>query len=103
MPRLIAVVAMDPNRLIGRDGTLPWHLPEDLAFFKNKPCAEAYPAPRFLELAASAGIGLVISSDAHAPHEIARDFAKARDLAKAAGYRETQRFEKRKRTGEPCL
>lgn len=32
---LIAIVAMDPNRLIGRDGTLPWHLPEDLAFFKK--------------------------------------------------------------------
>ena len=32
---LIAVVAMDPNRLIGRDGSLPWHLPEDLAFFKK--------------------------------------------------------------------
>lgn len=69
----------------------------------HKLCAEAYPAPRFLELAATAGIGLVISSDAHAPSEIARDFEKARDLAKAAGYRETQRFEKRKRTGEPCL
>jgi len=35
IPRLIAVVAMDPNRLIGRDGKLPWHLPEDLAFFKR--------------------------------------------------------------------
>ena len=35
MPHLIAIVAMDPNRLIGRDGTLPWHLPEDLAFFKR--------------------------------------------------------------------
>jgi len=32
---LIAVVAMDPNRLIGAGGTLPWHLPEDLAFFKK--------------------------------------------------------------------
>lgn len=32
---LIAVVAMDPNRLIGRNGSLPWHLPEDLAFFKK--------------------------------------------------------------------
>ena len=69
----------------------------------HKPCAEAYPAPRFLELAASAGIGLVISSDAHAPAEVARDFGKAEHLAKAAGYRETQRFDKRKRTGEPCL
>ena len=66
----------------------------------HKPCAEAYPAPRFLELAASADIGLVISSNAHAPKEIARDFAKARELAKAAGYRETQRFEKRTRTSE---
>lgn len=65
----------------------------------HKPCAEVYPAPRFLELAASAGIGLVISSDAHAPGEIARDFPMACDLAKAAGYRETQRFEKRKRKG----
>ncbi len=26
---------MDPNRLIGRDGSLPWHIPEDLAFFKK--------------------------------------------------------------------
>ena len=32
---LIAVVAMDPNRLIGANGSLPWHLPEDLAFFKK--------------------------------------------------------------------
>ena len=26
---------MDPHRLIGAGGTLPWHLPEDLAFFKR--------------------------------------------------------------------
>ena len=32
---LIAIVAMDPNRLIGSNGALPWHLPEDLAFFKK--------------------------------------------------------------------
>ncbi|HEY8990640.1 MAG TPA: dihydrofolate reductase, partial [Luteolibacter sp.] len=34
-PRLIAVVAMTADRVIGRDGTLPWHLPEDLQFFKR--------------------------------------------------------------------
>ncbi len=66
----------------------------------HKPCAEAYPSPRFLELAASAGIGLVISSDAHTPAEVARDFPKARELAKAAGYSETQLFEKRVRKAE---
>ncbi|MEI6819164.1 MAG: dihydrofolate reductase [Verrucomicrobiota bacterium] len=32
---LTAIVAMTPKRVIGRAGTLPWHLPEDLAFFKR--------------------------------------------------------------------
>ena len=67
----------------------------------HKPCAEAYPASGFLELACSAGVPLVISSDAHAPEEVARDFNKAIQLARAAGYRETQLFEKRKRQAEP--
>lgn len=30
------VVAMGANRVIGRDGRLPWHLPEDLAHFKQR-------------------------------------------------------------------
>ena len=67
----------------------------------HKPCAEAYPAMGFLELACSAGVPLVISSDAHAPQEVGRDFSKAIQLAKAAGYRETQLFEKRRRHVEP--
>lgn len=32
--KLVGIVAMTPQRVIGRDGALPWHLPEDLAFFK---------------------------------------------------------------------
>jgi histidinol-phosphatase (PHP family) len=67
----------------------------------HKPCAEAYPTPRFLELACSAGIGLVISSDSHAPNEVARDFTRAIQIATAAGYRETALFEKRLRRSEP--
>jgi len=66
----------------------------------HKPCAEAYPAPRFLELACSAGVPLVISSDSHRPSEVARDFPKAIALAKAAGSRETLLFEGRKRRSE---
>jgi dihydrofolate reductase len=34
-PELIAIVAMASNRVIGREGKLPWHLPEDLKFFKR--------------------------------------------------------------------
>jgi dihydrofolate reductase len=29
------VVAMDRNRVIGRDNALPWRLPDDLAYFKR--------------------------------------------------------------------
>ena len=33
--KLIAIVAMSANRVIGREGKLPWHYPEDLKFFKK--------------------------------------------------------------------
>ena len=33
--KLIAMVAMTPERVIGKDGGLPWHLPEDLKTFKK--------------------------------------------------------------------
>ncbi len=55
----------------------------------HKPCKEAYPAFDFLDLACSAGIPLVISSDAHKPDEMGRDFKQATALAKKAGYTET--------------
>ncbi|WP_369899853.1 dihydrofolate reductase [Bacillus manliponensis] len=29
------LVAMDKNRVIGKDNDLPWHLPADLAYFKK--------------------------------------------------------------------
>ena len=32
---LTAIVAMTPDRVIGKAGKLPWHLPDDLAFFKR--------------------------------------------------------------------
>lgn len=67
----------------------------------HKPCAEAYPHPRFLELACQAGIPLVISSDAHAPGEIARDFPAAIAMARSAGYRETVLFQGREKTYIP--
>ena len=41
-PRIAYVVAIDANRLIGRDNTLPWRLPDDMRWFRaqtlGKPC-----------------------------------------------------------------
>lgn len=40
--RIAYIVAMDENRLIGRDGGLPWRLPDDMRWFREhtigKPC-----------------------------------------------------------------
>ena len=33
--KLIAIVAMSSNRVIGREGKLPWHYSADLKFFKE--------------------------------------------------------------------
>lgn len=67
----------------------------------HKPCDEAYPEFAFLELARSAGIPLVISSDAHSPLELGRDFPRAIELARAAGFRETTTFAGRRKGSEP--
>lgn len=41
-PLLAFVVAMDENRVIGRDNDLPWRLPDDMSWFRRqtigKPC-----------------------------------------------------------------
>ena len=34
-PLISFVVAMTPDRVIGRDNQLPWHIPADLAHFKR--------------------------------------------------------------------
>lgn len=40
-PFTVAVVAMSPNRVIGRGGQLPWHLPGDLRFFRRATMGQA--------------------------------------------------------------
>jgi len=67
----------------------------------RKDCRELYPAQGFLELAQSAGIPLLINSDAHAPGEVGAGFAEAIVAAEAAGYTEVVRFARRKRSFWP--
>ena len=63
----------------------------------HKPAGELYPAGEFLRLAHGAGLAVVISSDAHAPGEVGRDFPRAVDAARAAGFTATARFARRER------
>jgi len=36
MPIFYAIAAMSENRVIGNQGKIPWHLPEDFRWFKHK-------------------------------------------------------------------
>ena len=64
----------------------------------HKHCAEQYPARQFLEMMNAAGIPLVVSSDAHAPDHVGRDFERAVGLALDTGFTHSARFEKREKT-----
>lgn len=63
----------------------------------RKECQEQYPARQFLEMAAEAGIPLLINSDAHAVAELAAGFIEAAILARQCGFRNLVRYEGGKR------
>jgi histidinol-phosphatase (PHP family) len=67
----------------------------------RKPVGEAYPNPVLLQELCRRGVDLVISSDAHAPAEVALGFTEARELARTAGYRQMARFAGRQRLFDP--
>lgn len=62
----------------------------------RKEVREIYPSLRDLAVYAEAGVPLTFGSDAHKPEEVGRDFDKAVDLAKKAGYKEYVMFKGRK-------
>jgi histidinol-phosphatase (PHP family) len=67
----------------------------------HKPCAEAYPSSEFLKLAATAKIPITLSSDAHAPSEVAQDFEQGVSILEETGFTSTCLFEKRMRKSKP--
>ena len=67
----------------------------------RKPVAELYPARAFLEMCIDAGCPVALSSDAHVPGDIGRDYDRALELLDDAGVRELTVFERRERRLEP--
>lgn len=67
----------------------------------HKPVGEIYPARAFLEMALDAGNPIALSSDAHRPDELGRDYEQALALLDDLGVRELAVFERRERRMEP--
>jgi histidinol-phosphatase (PHP family) len=67
----------------------------------RKPVGELYPSRAFLEMALDAGCPVALSSDAHRPDELGRDFERALELLDDLGVRELAVFERRERRLEP--
>lgn len=65
------------------------------------PAKEAYPSLDLLHAARAREIPLLINSDAHFPEFLTRDFERARDLAREAGYTELVRYDRRERIPYP--
>jgi len=63
----------------------------------RKPVREIYPAPAFLEMCVDAGCPVALSSDAHVPGDVGRDYERALELLDAVGVRELAVFERRER------
>lgn len=63
----------------------------------HAPIAEMYPAPEFLRVCFEAGVEISLASDAHYPHDAARDRHRAIEAARSAGYTRRVRFTRRER------
>jgi histidinol-phosphatase (PHP family) len=66
----------------------------------RKPVGELYPAPAFLQMCVDAGCPVALSSDAHVPEDIGRDYARALELLESVGVTELAVFERRERRME---
>ena len=63
----------------------------------RKPIVEIYPAHDFLEMFHRRGIPIVLSSDAHAPQQVAMGYDKSLKLIRDVGYREVVTFKDHER------
>jgi len=63
----------------------------------RKPIGDVYPSRRLLEMFHRRGIPIILSSDAHAPHQVALGYDKSLKLVYDVGYREVITFKDRER------
>lgn len=86
-----ALDAIAANGTIVEINTAGWH----------KPCADAYPSLEILQRCHDRSIDVTISSDAHRPEHLLRDFDRAVDRVMEAGYDRVARFAGRSVTFTP--
>ena len=67
----------------------------------RKPVGEIYPSQKFLEMFHRRGVPIILSSDAHAPREVAAGYDRSLKLVHDVGYREVATFENRERGSLP--
>ena len=67
----------------------------------RKPVGEIYPARNFLEMFYRRGVPIILSSDAHAPDQVAMGYDKSLALVHDVGYREVATFKDRERGSLP--
>ena len=63
----------------------------------RKPVGEIYPSRIFLEMFHRRGVPIILSSDAHAPEEVASGYDSSLRLVRSVGYREVVTFKDRER------
>ena len=63
----------------------------------RKPIGEVYPSRQLLEMLHRRGVPIILSSDAHAPDQVALGYDKSLKLVHEVGYREVVTFKERER------
>ena len=67
----------------------------------RKPVGELYPHPDFLAACRERNVPVTLASDAHEPDLVGRDFDRALELLRSAGYETITIFEQREARQEP--
>jgi len=67
----------------------------------RKPVGELYPHPELLAAFSERGVPVTTGSDAHTPELVGRDFDRARELLRSAGYETVTVFDRRRGRQEP--